>query len=1300
MVNKLAKKLSVAILAAIAAMTLVFGATTLSLSEARADQTKSVEDIIDLSQGPNASVGHPAADGASNLIKVHFKGVNMSDGSFLENLDGFNDKLVIGTDTEEKTVAKWMSDANGARVFRIAVYGAGMYIQCESEATVLAARNIRYITFKEGFALYQGTNGTAGDWVFSKTATTKVEGTDFNADLKLYVNFAKNAFEYATETLTVKTNPAKTVYEVGETFDPAGMTLEAVTATSGTKEITVGADMCVADLSSAGEKTVTVSYGGKTATVNVTVKSPEKIIESIAYKSGSASIEQNGSVNEITLNGLKITASYEGGETEEVDVTADMIAVDPETLGNVNGKIIYTVGTKIVYCPVEVTVTERTSEFTAANTYPIPLDGYYVGEDGGDRKLNDGGISIWFTTNAGFGKENVFQGLGDKWYSDGGFEAATEDVNNHVLINGETFKELNAEGAGLTRFCLGWYENGLFCLRIHTDGSFKYTNVETITLLKGFTMYNTSAQPLGVPTPCDYTFEAAAKGGDKMLIRKTERLEVLSNPEKTEYYVGDEFVKDGLTLKATYTDGGTAIFAAKDRMISYDFSSANDQSPVTVTYNGKSATVNAKVTVRPVTLDSIAVKDGAKLFLTKFSRKTTLTPNAKLVLGYSDSSTEEQDLTVDMISGYTNENVGNGKAIVTYKGLTCEIDYTVSEYDETSTLKGVKYGLSEEPGKQGGVSVELDRTDNKGLKALWNINKVQSAIFGKANGDLVTINGETVTSLAESKKVVRMWVCGTLLGFHIDDAEFMATVKNGAEICILPGFAWATNEEDTWGFDNRYGELDIIENAVVTKPMYFCFKNGKSAKIIEKVTLKGTPKTSYYKGDVINVAGLTLEVEYKGLENEEIPVTTEMCDYDFSESGEKRVVVSYEGKTVSFDVTVEAVRLTGIRIDATPQKTDYDFGIDNELVLKGLVVKAVYDNGTEEVIDNSSLSFVGFDSRAFGTQPITVKYGELTATFDVNVLDISKNKFLSVEYDSGATSYEASQHNSLVISFVMNGIYEDLGSFWGTDHFDYVADYMLINGRKVSELIKEGKVTRICTWASQIVIHLDTCDLVPATWVDKRKDPNDENDKALHYIEGVSEVVETVTFLPGFQWYTTNPVSSENWGNSAFNGAVPLVGAVLKEKIELTNIDGCGWRRELKKNENGEVAEDALTVVSLPDKLTYKVGEALNLGGMQILAKYADGGEVILTPNYSETEGYKRNEAGEQTITYTYNGITISFKVTVTDEVEEPSSEIDSADSSSSASGGGCSGSVGIGGFAVLGLAAAVGCLKKKKENS
>ena len=57
-----------------------------------------------------------------------------------------------------------------------------------------------------------------------------------------------------------------------------------------------------------------------------------------------------------------------------------------------------------------VTTVHRASaaeEQTADNTYLIPIDGY--AETG--KKAKDGGLSLWFTTNFGLGKEGVWQGL-------------------------------------------------------------------------------------------------------------------------------------------------------------------------------------------------------------------------------------------------------------------------------------------------------------------------------------------------------------------------------------------------------------------------------------------------------------------------------------------------------------------------------------------------------------------------------------------------------------------------------------------------------------------------------------------------------------------------------------------------------------------------------------------------------------------------------------------------------------------------------------------------------------------------
>lgn len=1287
MIKSAGKKLLVAVLGICAALTMIFGVANFNRNgkiTAKAAEGTSVGDLLDFSINCNGTTPN---NFTGPLYSIKWKNANQpASWTAIKAKIGdktLGDYIVITNNAgESKTLNEW------GVITRVITWGGETGINLEGN---LKKADVKSITLKAGLApLVKGSNEDSwGNDGYANAYDTD-SSQALPVDVTIYPNMTKGVWEIESTALNVKTQPTTLSYLTDSQFDPTGMTITATTASMGEVDLDISKLTYSYDFSTAGQKTVTISYGGQTATVDVTVAEPTKTLTGIKIKSGSVTIEQNGSASEMTLNNLKITASYDGDADEEKTVTSDMISVDPSELGEKKGKITYTESGITKDCEVTVTVVARKSTYTADNTYVIPIDGYYNGEDGGDRKFDDSGLNIWLTTNAGYRQESVFDGLGEKWYSDTGFEAAHADVKAHVLINGKTFDEINAGGAKITRFLIGWYGDGFFTLRFHVEGGFGAGDIQTITLLKGFRMYSTSAQALGAPTPCDYTYTVVAKTGttsDQMLVRKTESLTIVSAPTKTEYTEGDKFDPTGMTVKAVYTDGGEKTFAVKERMADVTTLNETGDVNVTITYNGQSVTQPITVNEKVVTVTGIAVKDNAKLFLKQYSLKTELTPDAKLTVSYSNGTSNDVDLTIDMVSGYTNETVGNDQeATVTYEGQTCKIKYDVAAYTSTSYFKGVNYGPIY--GTEGTGYATLDGIDdvNAELKALWDVDKAPSLVMGKTNGDLVTINGVTLTQLVNDKqyasyRFARMIMNGRNFAFHIDDATFMNTVKNGAEICFLPGFSWVTYTEDKWGDSSQCANYTPIENAVITKPTYFCFKNGNVCKVIDSVTLVGTPKASYYTGDVIDVTGLKLSVKYKGFDAEEIALTADMCEYDFREAGnDKTVSITYDGKTVTFNVNVEAVNLTDVELVTAPDKKDYDFGIENELNLNGLVVKAKYSNNTEANIPLDSLTVTGFDSRKFGVQTITAKYGDFEVTFEIEVKNISDDKYISIDYTSAATSYEGTQHNSLVVSFTFTGTYEKLNSYWGADKLDYVGDYMLINGTPVSKLIKEGKVTRLAVWASQIVIHLDTVKLVPATWVDKR---DADHPDAMHYVEGVSEVVETVTFLPGFQWYTVNGIDSSTlWGNdNAYLSATPIEGAVLKEKITIRNEDGYGWTRPLKRTD-GVVDADALTVASLPNKTTYTVGDRFEANGLQIRLKYQDGGEDLITPGASEL-GYKKDVKGKQTLTFKYDGATASFEVTV----KEPAAEKK-----------GCGGSIGAIGVSSLGLLAFAFAFKKKRK--
>ena len=72
--------------------------------------------------------------------------------------------------------------------------------------------------------------------------------------------------------ITVKTDDAKTVYEIGETFSAEGVVVTAFMDDGEQKTVSV-ADCTVSspDMSQAGKKSVTVTYGGQSANYMITV---------------------------------------------------------------------------------------------------------------------------------------------------------------------------------------------------------------------------------------------------------------------------------------------------------------------------------------------------------------------------------------------------------------------------------------------------------------------------------------------------------------------------------------------------------------------------------------------------------------------------------------------------------------------------------------------------------------------------------------------------------------------------------------------------------------------------------------------------------------------------------------------------------------------------------------------------------------------------------------------------------------------------------------------------------------------
>ena len=85
-------------------------------------------------------------------------------------------------------------------------------------------------------------------------------------------------------------------------------------------------------------------------------------------------------------------------------------------------------------------------------------------------------------------------------------------------------------------------------------------------------------------------------------------------------------------------------------------------------------------------------------------------------------------------------------------------------------------------------------------------------------------------------------------------------------------------------------------------------------------------------------------------------------------------------------------------------------------------------------------------------------------------------------------------------------------------------------------------------------------------------------------------------------------------------------------------------------------ALDSITI-SGPTKTEYRIGEELDLSGLEVTAHYSDGSEAVVE-DY-EVSGFDSSTAGEKTVTVTYEGKTAEFTVNVLPDDDTDKTELE-----------------------------------------
>jgi hypothetical protein len=112
----------------------------------------------------------------------------------------------------------------------------------------------------------------------------------------------------------------------------------------------------------------------------------------------------------------------------------------------------------------------------------------------------------------------------------------------------------------------------------------------------------------------------------------------------------------------------------------------------------------------------------------------------------------------------------------------------------------------------------------------------------------------------------------------------------------------------------------------------------------------------------------------------------EITGYMKNQSGRQTIRVSYEGITATFDVEVRS--MTSIQIAQPPTKLDYAQG--ESLDLAGLRVMGVWEGFPVEELSVTMKDITGFNANGVGIQHLTVTMEGRSASFDVEVMALTR----------------------------------------------------------------------------------------------------------------------------------------------------------------------------------------------------------------------------------------------------------------------------------------------------------------------
>jgi hypothetical protein len=202
-------------------------------------------------------------------------------------------------------------------------------------------------------------------------------------------------------------------------------------------------------------------------------------------------------------------------------------------------------------------------------------------------------------------------------------------------------------------------------------------------------------------------------------------------------------------------------------------------------------------------------------------------------------------------------------------------------------------------------------------------------------------------------------------------------------------------------------------------------------KVLESITVSKLPDTAVYEygATALDTTGLIVSGVYSDGTSESVE-SPAISGFNGSQAGVQEILVSVNGKTTTFEVTVLPQKvLESIAITEKPDRVLYipeeqgtfeELGRLYEDLINGLVVTGTYSDGSTAIEELTEENISGFNPDKSGLQTLRLTVGEQAVTF---VVDIVKLDYIEVSVQ-GKTVYLLNEALDLS-GFVITGCYSD-----------------------------------------------------------------------------------------------------------------------------------------------------------------------------------------------------------------------------------------------------------------------------------